>query len=285
MSAALGHVAPLLERIMDLPALPRAALEAMQVLRDEDSPHELCVELIGRDPALAARTLKIANSVFYGMPGRVWSLRDAVILLGRRPIASLVTALVVDRQFPAAPCNGFDFTGFWRHATASAIAARAIARAVNHDDELAFTAGLLCDIGMLAMASQMPGQFEPVLATARAQDRAVHEVEADLLGVDHAAVGAAIARRWQLGEALSEAIAGHHGSTLAAAGRSSLLVHITHAADAVAHALDLAGQDQEQVPVAHLPSWSALDLSCTQLLSVLDETERQSLALCQALAA
>ena len=284
MSIGLHEEATVLQRIEDLPVLPRAALAAMQALRNEDSGAELCAELIGRDPVLAARTLRIANSSFYGMSGRIGGLRDAVLLLGRRPLATLVTALAVGHQFPAGHCVGFDFSAFWRHATASAIAARAIARELRMDEDLAFTAGLLHDIGALALASQLPREFEPVLAAATAEDLPLHEVEPALLGTDHAALGALLVRRWQLGEPLAEAIATHHRPSAAGTPPPSLGM-VVHAADAIAHALDLSGLEHERVAEADLPTWSALNLAAPQLLRILEETEQQSLALFQALAA
>lgn len=284
MSIGLHEEASVLERIEALPVLPRAALAAMQALRDEDSSAELCADLIGRDPVLAARTLRIANSPFYGMSGRVGSLRDAVLLLGRRPLSTLVTALAVGRQFPASHCAGFDFQALWRHATASGIAARAIARELKMDEDLAFTAGLLHDIGVLALASQLPKEFEPVLAASSAEDLPLHEVEPALLGTDHAALGAVLARRWQLGEPLAEAIATHHRPSASGTPPPSLAM-VVHAADAVAHALDLAGLEHERVAEADLPTWSALNLAPAQMLRILEETEQQSQALFQAFTA
>ena len=255
-----------------LPALPQAALQALGALRDESASAERCAEAIGHDPALAARTLRLANSAFYGVPGRVASLRDAVQLLGRRPLASLLTMATVASQFDARSCPPLSFAGFWRHAIGTALAARAIAQALGRDGDLAFTVGLLHDVGRLALAAHFPAQTAAALARTRELDLGQAEVERRLLGTDHLEVGAQVAAHWCFPAEVVQALAGHHAPQAAAGGAASLADSV-HLADAVAHALDLADDPHEVVPAIDPAAWDRLAPATRALPAIFGPTE------------
>lgn len=281
----------ILQHIQTLPALPQAALQALAALRDENTTPEHCAEQLGRDLALAARTLKLANSAFYGLAGRVSGLRDAVSMLGRRTLCSAVTALIVSEQLQAQRCEGFDFADFWRHAAGTAIAARSIARALRLDEETAFTAGLLHDIAHLAMAAHFPEQLSPLLQHAAALDRPVYQVEAECMAHDHAELGARLIEQWRLPATVAAAVRHHHRPPLPFGERGGAalrpeppdLADVVHAADAIAHALDLSGAADESVPAIDLASWGRLNLKRTALPGIFAETEQGVVALCSAL--
>ncbi|HSW04476.1 HDOD domain-containing protein [Aquabacterium sp.] len=283
--------AQLLQRIQALPALPRAAMEALAALRDDNSSPEQCAHRIGQDQALAARTLRLANSAFYGLAGRVGSVRDAVTMLGRRTLCSTVTAAVVCEQIHAERCEGFDFAEFWRHAAGTAIAARSLARMLRLDEETAFTAGLLHDIGRLALAAYFPEQFGSLLRSAHADDQPVHCVEERLSDLGHAELGALVITQWRLPPAVAAAVRYHHKPPLptpAGGPRPTRpappdLADVVHAADAIAHALDLSGSAFESVPEIDLASWGRLGIKPAQLLPIFRETEEGVAALSEAL--
>lgn len=260
------------QALRELPPLPQAALQALAALRDEDSSDALCAELVGRDQALVARTLRLANSPFYGMPGRVASVRQAVQLLGRQTLASLLTLATLAGQFDAAACATFSYSAFWRHALGTALAARGLSRALNRGDEPAFTAGLLHDIGRLALAVNFPAETATVLACVPAADEGPAALERRLLGIDHLDVGAQVAAQWHFPPEVLLAIAGHHAPR-GQPGAAACLVDIVHVADTIAHALDLAGDAQERVPPLDEAAWARLALPQPALLAVLRETE------------
>ncbi|NRF71820.1 HDOD domain-containing protein [Aquincola sp. S2] len=288
MSAA--HIDPgvLQQRVAALPALPKAALDALAALRDDDTSAEHCAAQIARDPALAARTLRLANSAFYGLAGRVGSVRDAVNMLGRRTLCSAITAAVVSDQIREVRCEGFDFAGFWRHAAGVAIAARAVARELQLDEEAAFTVGLLHDIGRLALAAYFPQQLAAVLRRARAEDLPPCELEEPLMHVDHAELGAAIIAQWRLPAAVVDAVRHHHRPPLPASAKGASppradLADVAHLADAVAHALDLSEAEDEAVPQVDLAAWGRLGLKPAQFHKIFQQTEQGVAALGQAL--
>lgn len=272
-------------RVKQLPALPQAATQVLASLRDEHAGVERCAEQLSHDAALAARVLRLANSAFYGVPGRVGNIGDAIQLLGRRTVSAVITTAAVSAQIPSGACPGFDHGVFWRHTMATALAAQQIARLLVLDDDIAFTAGLMHDMGRLALAAYYPSPFAAAIAAARADDAPLLRAERAVLSIDHAAVGALLAEQWHFPPDVARAIAEHHDLPGVDAGHGRpTIAEIVHVADAVAHALDLAGDPHEMVPPVHSRSWQRIALSPTQYAEVFEHTERGVAALGQALA-
>jgi putative nucleotidyltransferase with HDIG domain len=275
MNAALDPIAAAapvnletLHRHVDaLPALPQALLQALATLRSDTASAEECAAPIARDPAMAARTLRLANSAFYGMQGRVVTVRDAVHLLGRGTLTALLTAAAMTAQFAPSRCAGFNLAAFWRHALATAIAAQSLAAETGFDEETAFITGLMHDIGLLALAACFPAE----LASALAAEGPALAAERAVFGLDHAAVGAMITRRWHFPEPVVSAIAEHHAAP-AAEPTQPALRDLVQLADAVAHSLDIDAA-----------AFTSLTLSPAQCRRVVERTESGVAALCQAL--
>ncbi|MDR7415652.1 MAG: HDOD domain-containing protein [Armatimonadota bacterium] len=193
-----------------LKPFPAHVVEAMQLLDDLNTSAEEVASALGRDPVLAARVLRLANSALYLRARRVATLREAVVLVGFAAVRSLlVSAVAYDAFRPGAPGYGLDRVQLWQHSLAVATVARRLAGSRERDAEAAFVAGLLHDIGKLALSSALQEQYPAVLeAVAGGMDFV--EAERAVLGCDHAQVGAEAARRWNLPDPLITAIAYHH---------------------------------------------------------------------------
>lgn len=235
--AALDTAA-LARRIADLPPLPQALREALRVLRDERLSATRCVELVERDQALAVRVLRLANSPFYGMSGRVASVGDAVQLLGLRTVAGVLAAVALRSSLADLSSRGFDFEAYWRHAAACGVAARALAGDAGLDGDEGFLAGLLHDIGLLVLAAMCPDEAGQVRAVCREEGVALHEAELRVLGMTHADVGARVAAAWNLPHAIVDAIACHHKARHGTDRLVADLPMLIEAADHWAHLLD-----------------------------------------------
>ncbi len=268
-----------------LPALPQAVLQLLAELRRDDSSADDCAQHIVHDQAMTARTLRLANSAFYGAPGRVATIRDAIQMLGRRTLGALLTTAVVSGQFSPGRAAGFDFAAFWRHALGTALAAQSLALETGADDDLAFTAGLLHDMGRLLLAAHYPAELALALAQAQADDSPLLDAEQAALGTDHACIGAMVAAHWSFPPAVAAAIADHHAppTCTGSAAAAPALADLVHVADAITHALGLNGGDADMVPDIDAAAWARLALSPAQCLRVFDRTEQGVLGLCQAL--
>src|SRR5512132_1939582 len=143
-------------RVRELPALPAVVTELLVCFEQDNVRTDAIAERIARDQAIAARTLRLANSSFYGMPCEVKTIREAIAVLGLRSARTLVTAVALRNRFGATPAAGIDLDAFWRHTIATALAARSLARTLHTARDEAFTAGLLHDIGRLVLATGYP---------------------------------------------------------------------------------------------------------------------------------
>lgn len=268
------------ERVRELPALPAALAQLLSALEDPAPDIERLTRLMALDQALSVKALRLANSSFYGLPRQVHSIGDAVQLLGLRSIRNIVLAAGLVSALTPHHAGPLDLTGFWRHATATALCAEALALRLELDVGAAFTLGLLHDIGRLVLASGFPAPYQQVLSYQAQQDCPALQAERAVLGTDHAHVGALMAERWNFAPQLIDAIALHHQPPEQG---PALAVDLVHLADNIAHALDLAGLTHEMVPPLALHSWLRLQPSETPLLAVFADVEQRHAALCQTL--
>ena len=269
MSPAFPDLHAALAAVRNLPPLPGVAAQVLASLGDERLDSERIAHQIASDTALAARTLRVANSPYYGLPGRIATIPEAVVVLGFANLRSLVMASALTLAFrDAAP--EFDRLHFWHHSLATAAAASAVAAVRGADTGLPFLAGLMHDIGRLALGATFPAAYEAVAARRRRDDASWIEAEREVLGFDHAALGAALCDHWRFPAAIGRAVAGHHGP-----GDGAGLSDLVHVADAVARAIDLAQEEDAAVPRLVTEAWARCAIDEAVLPRILAETERQ----------
>lgn len=261
-----------IERVRALPSLPAVVMQLMALLQQQDVNLEPIAETLSLDQALAAKVLQLANSPFYGMSGRITSIRDGINILGMRPLSTLVLAAVLTVQFERLHGKALHLDEFWSHSIACAVATRALAAEQGLDEASAFAAGLLHDVGQLVLDSLYPVEMARALQWSVEQDVTSLEAEQSLLGVSHAEVGAWLAQHWRFAPEVVEAIARHHQPGDSA---QLSLTDLVHVANAVVHALDLAGVAHESVPPLHPGAWGRLSLSNQRMPELLARIEEE----------
>ena len=269
-----------LERLRELPSLPQVILDLQAALSREDVSLDAVADAVSHDQALAAKALRIANCSFYGVPTRVVSIRQAIGILGLRSVSTLLVAAAVSDRFSGIACAGFDLGRYWRHSVAVALCAREIAKLVRIDADAAFTAGLLHDLGRLALASQLSKSLERVYAHRGARDCQMLDAERAELGTDHADIGNEVGSRWHFGTEVVDAMRLHHEPP---ASPAVTLIDVVHVADNIAHALDLAHDPAEIVPPLDSAAWNRVGLTPGQCFTVFESTETELDGLCEAL--
>ena len=265
-----------------LPPLPEIVADLLGSMGQENIDIDTLSEKLSHDQALVATTLRLANSSFYGMPHRVTSIREAFAILGLKSVRTLITAAAVTQGFIANHHTADEIEKNWRHSIAVAVCAKALARQLHFDQEQAFTAGLLHDIGKLVLAIYFPLQYQATLVHRSTQDCTSFQAERAVLGIDHAVVGQALAGHWKFPLEMQLAIGNHHAPE--EAGHSPL-ISLVHVADAIVHALDLALDEDEMVPPVSPAAWNSLGIGQDAFLQVFDETEQQFDEMCQILVA
>lgn len=268
----------LVKQIRNLPTLSSVAHEMLRNLDDEGTGMDVICDKVSMDQSLAAKTLKLANSSYYGADSKVVTLQQAVALLGVKNVKNLILMTALSNSFPTSHCRGFNFKAFWRHSIGTAICAEVISRILRMKHDFAFTAGLLHDIGRLVLVTACPKEYERVLLWQEQQDCTLLEAERVVMGIDHVEAGLLLAKHWQFSEAIQDAIRGHHQPEDKTLNSVAAIVHV---ANSIVHALDLCQLENDLVPLLSQSAWDTLALTETDYLAIFHETELRFEALDQ----
>ncbi len=240
------------QRLERLPPFPEAATRALQELGRDNVDFARLEQAIGSDPVLTARILRIANSPFYGLARKIAAVKDACMLTGAPTLRNLIIASVAMRQFSTDQIAPAEYTAIWRHSAQCAAFASELAHAVRQPRDAAFTAGLLHDIGKLALATLFAVECKQIR-----EHGATLEAELAVLGTTHADIGARIAELWHLPLAIRDAISTHHQPPSAS---RATLTDITYTADILAHALEDGADSAQAWPQVNAEVLARLNL-------------------------
>ena len=229
----------LVARTTDLPTLPVAAVAVMKEAESATASAQSVAHILQQDQSLTVRVLRLANSAFYGLSRRVLDPQEAVVILGMRSVRNLA---IVAGTYPwlAKPLQGYCLgpNELWAHSFGVAVGAQLVAsRTSNQNADAAFTAGLLHNIGKVALNVWLEGKMAGLLDIAERAGLAFDEIERKMLGYDHAEVGAHLGEKWNLPPALVAPIRYHHRPS--AADPSSRLVDAVHVGDYLAMSIGL----------------------------------------------
>jgi putative nucleotidyltransferase with HDIG domain len=208
------HVRELIARIGQLPTVPELYQQITQLLESDRGSVDQLGEIIGRDIAMTAMILKLANSAFFSLRHSVASATEAVSFLGIDLLKGLVLAHGLFGQVGAFRIPGFTIQHLWQHSLAVGAGARRIAEAEDLGTQRAnefFTAGLLHDIGILILASRFPEDYARTLEINRHSGGELEASEFHVFGATHAEVGAFLLALWGIPEPVVQAAAYHHG--------------------------------------------------------------------------
>ena len=261
-------LAQIIDRVQDLPTLPAIVMELLNSIDNEELNVQELAQKVSLDLALTAKTLRYANSPYYGAMIKVTTVQQAISLLGLNTVKQIVMTAALSGCFPENNCKGFSHKEFWRHSNAVAIAARILAKRLNLNTDVAFTAGLLHDIGALVLATCYTDAYQQTLAHRLEHPETQFETERLLIEIDHAAIGEALATQWNFSDMMIKAIAGHHQPDKPGLG---FLATIIHVADGIAHALAVTTTPDLAPPEVSGQSWESLGLDEASFNQVLSE--------------
>ncbi len=194
-----------------LPSLPHVLLEIYDALASEVAGLDQVVRLLETDSGLTARTLRLANSAYYGMPRRISTVAEAILRIGAFDLWWLLFTTEVKSLFFGIDERLLDMQLFWSHSLYVACASRRLAerRGAQHPEEL-FVGGLLHDVGKLVLVQRMPVEYGEILEQVAAGAGPLPELETAGLGFSHAEVGGALLARWELPALFERCASTHH---------------------------------------------------------------------------
>jgi putative nucleotidyltransferase with HDIG domain len=272
--------AEIVRHLHNLPPLSSVVVDLLKSIDQEDIDIHTLASKVSHDQALTAKTLRFANSPFFGSQLKITTIQQAISLMGVQTIRHLITATALASHFPESKCPGFDSHAFWRHAIATAVCCRVLAMHLHLNQDYAFTAGLLHDIGRLVLVSRFPNEYAVAIAYRSSNDCNLLDAEQSTLGTDHVAAGVALAIHWNFSEIIQKAIAGHH--TPETFGKASI-ASIVHVANSIVHALDLSGEKDDMVAPVSKTAWDNLGMREKDYHHIFRETEMEFEAVSQAL--
>lgn len=196
-------------RIRDLPTLPSVLSKILATAADPDASALDLGQHIAADQSLSATLLKLVNSAYYGFYRQIKSVTQAIVLLGFLEVRNLTLAATAFRTLGSSGSD-YDRLQLWRHSLATAMAAERCAKRLRADTEGSFEAGLLHDIGKVALDLLYPERFQSAAHQAHERECFIAETELAEFGLDHAEVGGLLGEHWNLPPAVVQAIRFHH---------------------------------------------------------------------------
>jgi putative nucleotidyltransferase with HDIG domain len=287
---ASGDV-PTVEQLLSsdpmLVSLPEVFMRIREVVSDPGSTVEEATAVIGKDPSLTAKLLKLVNSAFYARtlrvsgglpPGRVDTLSRAVMLLGLNQLSTLAMGVSVLPLFKDIPSECIDMGQFWRHSVGVGVLTKLLAvRMGDPSPERFFVAGLLHDIGRLILFKQAPALAAEALGVAGREGRLLLDVEREIFGFDHGELGGRLLRKWRFPESLEQAVWRHHDPMAGEIPQEPALVCV---ADMIAGAV-LPGCGGERLVARVLPeAWNAIWLTAEDLPDLVETAEAHFEVVC-----
>lgn len=207
----------LVEKAAESPGLSSVFKTIIDVVNDPAASVMDLKQVVECDPVLTARVLKTINSAYYGLSKPTSDLQYAIALLGFTTIRNLTLTILIGGMFKGGETiDSYSRLGLWKHIMSVALTARLIARRTMgspHDDE-AYLGGLMHDVGIVFLDQYDHGTFLRTMGQA-GPDRELRDCEKEIVGFDHAELGAAVASRWRFPERIIECFRWHHDARLA----------------------------------------------------------------------
>jgi putative nucleotidyltransferase with HDIG domain len=274
----------LIDDVEGLVSPPAICMRLFELIHSPSASARDIAEVVSIDPNLTARLLRMANSSFYNLSGKVDTVSRAVTIIGNSELYSLVLSISAVKSFTNIPNEIVSMETFWRHSVYTGLLARALARRVNmlHPERL-FVAGLLHDIGSLVLYHYRPEAMRDLLLVAGGDEEVMYHAEQETLGFTHAGLAGALLEEWQLPEQLQQAVTWHHDPDGATTARFE--AHLVYLANLIVNESDqgnfmgAAGEDT-------LVSEAVLDevgLTQDALFSAFEEAAEQFPSTLQAL--
>jgi HD-like signal output (HDOD) protein len=229
MPQAAQSIQEHLRQIRDLAPLPTLAAEIIAISNNPKSTARDLALIIQKDQSLAARLLRIVNSAYYNFYRKISDVSRTIVILGLLEVKNITLAACLMQNFPTRRGPYFTPELYWRHALGAAYITRSLAKLCKDlSPEDAFTMGLLHDFGKVIFDQHFGAVFDVILREAAEKNQPLNQVEKELVGIDHAVIGALVAENWNLPKTLVHAIRYHHEPYISFSDRRVSFVHLAN---------------------------------------------------------
>lgn len=251
--------------------MPGAAVKLLSLIDDPEVSVSQIEAILRRDPGLTANILKLANAAYFGIPSKIGSVNQAVIILGLKRLIQMVIATcvsaVMDQSVP-----GYDISPgeLWRHSLGVSVAAEGLVKELKIEAaEEIFTAALLHDVGKLVLGEFVQDGLEKI-EEAITPELSFEQAEIMVLGTNHAEIGAQILTQWSFPTNIVNAVRWHHNPELA--DQTDIILDIVHVANVLCRMIGIgSGRDGLQYQPSEIVA-RRLDLESRHLEKVASQT-------------
>jgi putative nucleotidyltransferase with HDIG domain len=202
----------LLKQIDRLKPFSQIEHKVLQIVGNEDSSMKELVEVIQYDPSTTANLLRMCNSSYFALSRKITSVQQAVTYLGTDKVAWMVMTGSSSQMLGKAQA-GYDLSDgeLWRYSVASALIAQDIAEKCRFNNSaFVFTSALLKDLGKIILNDYVKDAAQEIMSGVRERGLTFLEAEKEVLGVDHAEIGARIGEKWGFSPLMVQVIRNHH---------------------------------------------------------------------------
>jgi len=232
-----------LDGVEHLPPTPALMIRLIELFRQPDRDVDEVVGLMRQDPAVTAEVLRRCNSSAFGNDEPVMDTYEAVFRLGFYEVYRIAVALFGQQSMAMAKvARGIEVEWLWRHSAMTAIAGGAMARELGESEGIAFTAGLLHDVGKIVLASAEGARYADLLREHGYRGRGAIEAEQAAFGFSHDGIGARLLQRWGVPEEVWMPVLGHHQT--AWEGPCARMAAVVNLANLMGHGLEETGPDE-----------------------------------------
>ncbi|MFH1672051.1 MAG: HDOD domain-containing protein [Pseudomonadota bacterium] len=271
-----GRIKHKIDSLLDLPGLPATVFETVRLLGDPEVSLERVSESIELDQSMTSKILRLVNSPFYGVAGKISTIQQALVVLGFGTVRNAMLSLSVFDVFlrDGTAKGSFDLTGFWEHAVGTGVIAKVLAQGLRlPDPDEFFIAGLLHDIGKIIIIQFLQQEFAEILQLVDDRDLYIREAETGVLGFDHSYVGSYLAKKWNMPVTLKEVIAFHHAPD--AAREDPKKVSVVHLADTLCRGLGIGHGGDTLVPAIATEALQTLGINIGYIAEALPEIDAE----------
>lgn len=255
--------------VKGMPSLPVTVTKVKEICDNpRTSPMDL-YKVISLDPVLMGKVMKLINSAYYGLSGKVTSLVRAIIMLGMNTVKNLALSTAVMSIMSGKNCPGMSNSArFWQHSLCTGIAAKILAREAGCDRNVCeeyFIAGMLHDIGKVPILTCFSGEYRVIIEQCSKRNETMYEAEKRVFEFDHALAGQFIAQQWNLGLQLERVIANHHDPLLVSDTEDRNIIYTIAIADYFTNSIGYGFVEGFCVPVVPSEVFAATGITAEKL--------------------
>ncbi len=277
MNLTRDQILEAVHKTAGLPSFPEVVLKLEKELAKGQPSVSKASNIVSSDPALSARFLQVANSAFYTRGKKTVSINQAVARLGLIETKRLAVATAMVGRYRGL--GGGDANQFWTHCLAVGFSTQTVeSMAIDDPDaekvESAFSAGLIHDIGILALFHLFPEEYKQLNQVVQEHGGTTYEMELQKWQIDHGEVGEILARQWELPEPICQVVR-HHHSPWNAEPQFRRLAQIVHISDFICHNQGFSRLESGFPDSFDHSAWESLGLSLDQVPEIIDQVRKQ----------